>query len=255
MTHPTRTRALVLTGACAKVAASSDYPFGWTGEQVEALRAYIQWGWGTGATIRPLLAALASDPQLPAWAASVEQQGATPGAAPELLRNELADGSNPKDPSRFFQGGAGLDRRPPSSPARRRHLRVLQQCRRRRPRAEAGHGTMTAASVLTYSGMSAQILRVAQRLPNGSSQTKRHCVATLSPILGCCVLWNDTTLPANPMTVVSQNDCKGPWRDYATVDSPEPERAPLRFTVERVPRPRSRSRRGHRFERRLFRLA
>jgi len=89
MTHPSRIRGLVLTGAFARMAASPDYPFGWASEQIEALRAYIRRGWGTGATIRPLLAGLPPDPQLQAWAASVEQQGATPGAALELLEMNL----------------------------------------------------------------------------------------------------------------------------------------------------------------------
>ncbi len=89
LSHPERTRGLLLVGAFARWSAAPDYPMGWTADVVERLRAYIGRDWGKGATILPLAGKRAAEPAIAAWAAKTEQEGASPGAALELMAMNL----------------------------------------------------------------------------------------------------------------------------------------------------------------------
>lgn len=84
-----RVRALALVGAFARMAAAPDHPHGWTQAEVAALRAYIERSWGMGATMAALVPARHLTPRVRAWAAHAEQEGASPGAALELLEANL----------------------------------------------------------------------------------------------------------------------------------------------------------------------
>jgi len=88
-TFPERVRGLLLAGAFARWAAAPDYPQGWTPQVVEGLRAYIANAWGKGETIRAIVGSRAQDPAVVAWAARAEQEGASPGAARDLLEMNL----------------------------------------------------------------------------------------------------------------------------------------------------------------------
>jgi len=89
VTRPRRVRGLALVGAFACMAAAPDHPAGWSEVEVSTLRAYIGRGWGSGATMRALVPARHLTPPLRAWAARAEQEGASPGAALELLEMNL----------------------------------------------------------------------------------------------------------------------------------------------------------------------
>jgi pimeloyl-ACP methyl ester carboxylesterase/DNA-binding winged helix-turn-helix (wHTH) protein len=89
-THPRRVRGLVLVGAFARMSAAPDYPWGWSPERIEGLRAYIGGRWGAGATLCAMAPRHASDPEVQRWAATAEQQGASPGAALDLVAMNLA---------------------------------------------------------------------------------------------------------------------------------------------------------------------
>lgn len=84
-TYPQRARGLVLVGSFARWTAAPDHPCGWPPSAVERLRSYIERSWGEGATIAAIAASRASDPDVQAWAARAELEGASPGAALELL--------------------------------------------------------------------------------------------------------------------------------------------------------------------------
>lgn len=85
VTRPLRVRGLALVGAFARMAAAPDHPAGWSEAEVARLRGYIERGWGSGATMQALVPARHLTPQLRAWAARAEQEGASPGAALDLL--------------------------------------------------------------------------------------------------------------------------------------------------------------------------
>lgn len=87
--HPERIHGLVLVGSFARWAAAPDYPCGWSPEVIERLRDYINRSWGAGETIRAIAESRASDPLVAAWAARAEQEGASPGAALDLLQMNL----------------------------------------------------------------------------------------------------------------------------------------------------------------------
>jgi pimeloyl-ACP methyl ester carboxylesterase len=89
VTRPLRVRGLALVGAFARMAAAPDHPAGWGEAEVAALRAYIERSWGAGATMRALVPARHLTPPLRAWAARAELEGASPGAALELLEMNL----------------------------------------------------------------------------------------------------------------------------------------------------------------------
>jgi pimeloyl-ACP methyl ester carboxylesterase len=98
-TAPERIRGLLLVAAFARWAASGDYPHGWPGDAVERLRNYIRRSWGAGETIRATVESRASDPDIIAWAARAEQEGASPGAALALMEMNLQIDVRPLLPS------------------------------------------------------------------------------------------------------------------------------------------------------------
>jgi pimeloyl-ACP methyl ester carboxylesterase len=79
--HPARVRGLLLVGAFARL--------GWDGGRVAQLRDYIEGRWGEGATMRAMVPAHADDPEVVAWAPSAELDGASPGAALDLVDSNL----------------------------------------------------------------------------------------------------------------------------------------------------------------------
>jgi pimeloyl-ACP methyl ester carboxylesterase len=89
VTRPARVRGLALVGAFARMAAAPDHPAGWTQAEIGALRDYIRRRWGAGATMRALVPERHLTPAARAWAARAEQEGASPGAALDLLEMNL----------------------------------------------------------------------------------------------------------------------------------------------------------------------
>jgi pimeloyl-ACP methyl ester carboxylesterase/DNA-binding winged helix-turn-helix (wHTH) protein len=89
-TRPARVRGLALVGAFARFASAPDHPAGWREPEIGALRDYIRRRWGAGATMRALVPARHLTPAVRAWAARAEQEGASPGAALDLLEMNLA---------------------------------------------------------------------------------------------------------------------------------------------------------------------
>jgi pimeloyl-ACP methyl ester carboxylesterase/DNA-binding winged helix-turn-helix (wHTH) protein len=87
--YPDRVRGLVLVGAFPRMAAAPDWPAGWSPERAAAARAYIQQGWGGGQTILALAPRAASRPDFRRFAAETEQEGASPGAALDVLEMNL----------------------------------------------------------------------------------------------------------------------------------------------------------------------
>ena len=86
----TRVRGLALVGAFARMKAAPDHPRGWSDGEIAALRAYVERSWGTGATMAALVPARHLTDRVRAWAARAEQEGASPGAALDLLEMNLA---------------------------------------------------------------------------------------------------------------------------------------------------------------------
>jgi DNA-binding winged helix-turn-helix (wHTH) protein/pimeloyl-ACP methyl ester carboxylesterase len=88
-THPERTLGLVLVGAFPRMSVAPGYLHGWSREAVERLRGYIRRDWGKGGSILPAFGLDEVSDFDRAWSAQVEQQGASPGAALELLQMNL----------------------------------------------------------------------------------------------------------------------------------------------------------------------
>jgi len=88
-TRPSRVRGLALVGAFARMAAALDHSPGWSDAEVASLRAYIQQAWGSGATMRALVPERHLTDAVRAWATRAEQEGASPGAALDLLEMNL----------------------------------------------------------------------------------------------------------------------------------------------------------------------
>lgn len=86
---PERVHGLVLCSSFARWSQTADYPHGWTPEFVDGLRQYIAETWGRGDTIRAVVESRSDDPAIVRWAARAEQEGASPGAARELLEMNL----------------------------------------------------------------------------------------------------------------------------------------------------------------------
>ena len=86
---PERVRGLLIAGAFARWAAAPDYSQGWPAEAFETLRQYIAAGWGGGYTIRAIVESRSEDGTIAAWAGRAEQEGASPGAALDLLEMNL----------------------------------------------------------------------------------------------------------------------------------------------------------------------
>jgi pimeloyl-ACP methyl ester carboxylesterase/DNA-binding winged helix-turn-helix (wHTH) protein len=89
-TRPEAVRGLALVGAFARMASAPDHPAGWSDEAVATLRGYVRRSWGEGATMRALVPARHLSRSVLAWAARAEQEGASPGAALDLLEMNLA---------------------------------------------------------------------------------------------------------------------------------------------------------------------
>ena len=89
-TRPDRVRGLALVGAFARMAAAQDHAAGWRDLEIATLRGYIRERWGTGATMAALVPARHRSPEVQSWAARAEQEGASPGAALDLLEMNLA---------------------------------------------------------------------------------------------------------------------------------------------------------------------
>jgi pimeloyl-ACP methyl ester carboxylesterase len=87
--RPARVRGLALVGAFARMAAAPDHPAGWSEAEVAALRGYIRRSWGAGATMRALVPERHLSQEVRAWAVRAEQEGASPGAALDLLEMNL----------------------------------------------------------------------------------------------------------------------------------------------------------------------
>ena len=87
--YPERVRGLVLVGAFPRMAAAPDWPAGWSPAKAAAARSYIQQGWGGGQTILALAPQAASRPDFRRFAAETEQEGASPGAALDVLEMNL----------------------------------------------------------------------------------------------------------------------------------------------------------------------
>jgi pimeloyl-ACP methyl ester carboxylesterase/DNA-binding winged helix-turn-helix (wHTH) protein len=98
-TYPRRVRGLVLAGAFARMSATEGYPWGWSAERISGLRAYIGSRWGAGATMCAMVPRHAGDAEVQRWAATAEQQGASPGAALDLIEMNLAIDARPIVPN------------------------------------------------------------------------------------------------------------------------------------------------------------
>lgn len=86
---PERVRGLLVAGSFARWSADPEYAAGWTPEAVDELRRYIASSWGTGKTIEAIARSRAGDPRIVAWSARAEREGASPGAALDLLEMNL----------------------------------------------------------------------------------------------------------------------------------------------------------------------
>jgi pimeloyl-ACP methyl ester carboxylesterase/DNA-binding winged helix-turn-helix (wHTH) protein len=96
---PERTRGLLIAGSFARWAATPDYVPGWPAERFDELRQYIATRWGEGETIKATVESRAGDPEIARWAARAEQEGASPGAASDLLAMNLQLDVRPLLPS------------------------------------------------------------------------------------------------------------------------------------------------------------
>jgi pimeloyl-ACP methyl ester carboxylesterase len=86
---PERVRGLLVAGSFARWSADPQYPSGWAPEAFDELRQYIASAWGSGKTIEAIVKSRAGDPSIAAWTARAEQEGASPGAALDLLEMNL----------------------------------------------------------------------------------------------------------------------------------------------------------------------
>ena len=89
-TRPRRVKGLVLVGAFARMAAGPDHPHGWSEAALARLRGYVGTSWGAGATLGAIVPERLRTPALRQWAASAEQEGASPGAALDLVEMNAA---------------------------------------------------------------------------------------------------------------------------------------------------------------------
>jgi pimeloyl-ACP methyl ester carboxylesterase len=89
-TRPRRVKGLVLVGAFARMAAGPDHPHGWSEVALAELRGSVGTSWGRGATLGAIVPERHRTPALRQWAASAEQDGASPGAALDLVEMNAA---------------------------------------------------------------------------------------------------------------------------------------------------------------------
>jgi DNA-binding winged helix-turn-helix (wHTH) protein len=87
---PERAQGLLLSGGFARMKVGPGYPWGWKNAAIERLRGYIRRDWGRGATVLAAMASVADRPETQAWTGSVELNGASPGAALDLLEMNLS---------------------------------------------------------------------------------------------------------------------------------------------------------------------
>jgi class 3 adenylate cyclase/pimeloyl-ACP methyl ester carboxylesterase len=88
--HPERTRGLILANSFAAVAWSTDYPAGLRPDEYGRFVAYMLRARGTGQYARRLMPGVAVDDTRLRELASVERQGASPGAFQAVLRQLYA---------------------------------------------------------------------------------------------------------------------------------------------------------------------
>lgn len=88
-TFPERVRGLLVAGSFARWSADPEYAIGWPPGAFDELRRYVSTDWGSGRTIAAIVESRADDPGVSAWAARAEQEGASPGAALDLLEMNL----------------------------------------------------------------------------------------------------------------------------------------------------------------------
>jgi class 3 adenylate cyclase len=84
-TFPHRTRALVLWGTYARLAAGDGYDIGITDEQYAALRERVASGWGGPVLAKVFVPSRAGDPDFLEWWARFLRQASSPRGASELL--------------------------------------------------------------------------------------------------------------------------------------------------------------------------
>jgi pimeloyl-ACP methyl ester carboxylesterase len=88
-TYPERVRGLVLCGAFARMTRATDYPCGYTSEEMDKLKGYIRGAWGKGASLRAIAPSQLSDPEFVDWVTFSEQEGTSPGSALDLLEMNI----------------------------------------------------------------------------------------------------------------------------------------------------------------------
>jgi pimeloyl-ACP methyl ester carboxylesterase/DNA-binding winged helix-turn-helix (wHTH) protein len=88
-TYPERTLGLVLFGAFPRMSVAQGYPHGWSREAIERLKGYIRRQWGEGGSMLPVFGSGQVSDFDRVWCSQTEQQGASPGAALELLQMNL----------------------------------------------------------------------------------------------------------------------------------------------------------------------
>jgi len=88
-TYPERVRGLILCGAFARMTRTTDYPCGYTNEEMGKLKGYIRGAWGKGASLRAIAPSQLSDPEFVDWVTFSEQEGTSPGSALDLLEMNI----------------------------------------------------------------------------------------------------------------------------------------------------------------------
>lgn len=83
--HPERVHALVLVGAFPCFVRRPDFPHGWKPSQLAELRGYVTQRWGDGATVLAFASERRNDDDVRTWARAAERNGASPGAALDLV--------------------------------------------------------------------------------------------------------------------------------------------------------------------------
>lgn len=85
-TYPERTAALILYAGFARLAYSTDYPWGRPPEFLEAMYRLTEEGWGTGVTLPLVAPSMLHDDAFRRWYARGERAGLGPGAMVAWLR-------------------------------------------------------------------------------------------------------------------------------------------------------------------------
>jgi pimeloyl-ACP methyl ester carboxylesterase len=85
-TYPSRTSALILSGAWARAFSAPDYPWGFDPSTFQQLVEAVQRAWGTPASAAIPAPSLANDGAFAAWWAKYNRMAASPGAVGTLMR-------------------------------------------------------------------------------------------------------------------------------------------------------------------------